>query len=120
MADLRLKPKVMSYRDVPAQQVPESMARGTTIRWLITREDGSVNFAMRYFTVDPNGEIYSHSHPWEHGIFIVKGKGEIEIDKQKFEVSEGTFVFVPPDASHSYRASEEGLEFICVIPDKGY
>ena len=120
MGKLNLKPKVMSYEDVEPKDLPKDMAEKTTIRWLITREDGSVNFAMRYFVMEPGGVINPHSHPWEHGIFIVKGGGKVRIDDEEYDVKEGTFLFIPPDASHSYYASNNGMEFICVIPDKGY
>ena len=116
-----MKEKVMSYRDVEAKPLPEDMAHKTTIRWLITRADGGENFAMRYFSMEPGGWIKDHSHPWEHEIFIVRGRGILIVDGRRHEVSQGDFIFIPPNASHAYEAlGDEPFEFICVIPDKGY
>ncbi len=109
--------KVMRYTQIAPQDIPSESAKGTKIRWLITKEDGAPNFAMRYFTVEPGGEIYDHSHPWEHEIFITRGKGKVKIGDTWYDVESGYFLFVPPNAPHEYKnTGDEPLEFICIIP----
>jgi len=113
-----LEPKVGSYRDVPEE--PVEIAENTTIRWLISRKDGAPNFAMRLFRIGPGGSIPSHSHDWEHEIFVLRGSGLVRIGEKEYRVSEGTFLFIPPNVEHYYENTGEGdLEFLCLIPLKG-
>ncbi len=113
------EPKVINWKDVEAKEVPESMATKTTIRWLIEPKDAP-NFCMRIFEVMPGGVIKEHSHPWEHEIFVLKGKGKIRIGKEEYEVKEGDFIYIPPCKEHYYEnLGDEPFTFICVIPKDG-
>jgi quercetin dioxygenase-like cupin family protein len=94
-----------------------SIIDGVTIRWLIKESDGAKRFAMRYFELQQGAIIPEHDHPWEHEIFVLKGKGEITVDDEKKEVSEGMAVFIEPEALHSYKnTGSDKLVFLCVIP----
>jgi quercetin dioxygenase-like cupin family protein len=113
------KPKVVKWDEVEAKEVPENMATKTTIRWLIGPGEAPT-FYMRVFEVQPGGEIFEHSHPWEHEIFVLKGKGIIRINGKEYEVEEGSVVYIPPCAEHYYKnTGDEVLRFICVIPKEG-
>jgi quercetin dioxygenase-like cupin family protein len=113
------QPKVGKWSEVEAQRVPEEKATKTTIRWLIGKGEAP-NFYMRLFEVEPGGEIKEHSHPWEHEIFVLEGKGIIRINGEEFEVEEGSFVYIPPCAKHYYKnTGDKPLRFICVIPKEG-
>jgi hypothetical protein len=46
--------KLFDYRDVPAER-GEQGAKDVRIRWLITKDLGAENFAMRLFKVNPSG-----------------------------------------------------------------
>ena len=46
--------KVFPYLDVESE-VAEEGAKGVTVRWLITKDIGAKNFAMRYFEIDVDG-----------------------------------------------------------------
>ena len=48
-------------------------AKDVEIRWLISKEDGAENFAMRMFELQPGGHTPLHTHPHEHEVFIVEG-----------------------------------------------
>ena len=115
-------PKVM-YKAVDAFEVkPEEVsgAKGTTIRWLISRDDGAPNFAMRMFEMQPGGEIPLHDHPWEHEIFILSGNGMVTIGDDEVKVRPNMVIYVPPNVPHSYKnEGEEPLRFLCVIPHHG-
>ncbi|MCE4619944.1 MAG: cupin domain-containing protein, partial [Desulfurococcales archaeon] len=67
--------KVTHYTSVPEEPVPEEMATGTTIRWLISDKDGASNFYMRMFRMEPGAHIKAHFHPWEHEIYVLEGSG---------------------------------------------
>ncbi len=110
-------PKVGHWRDVEAEKVPEEMAKGTTIRWLIRREDGAPLFAMRVFEVEPGGHIKAHEHPWEHEIFILAGRGVVRIGGRDYSVEEGYYLYIPPNTVHEYfNTGNTVLRFLCIIP----
>jgi len=108
--------KVSHYTRIKEEQVSEEMATGTTIRWLISEQDGAKNFYMRMFYMRPNAHIKSHFHPWEHEIFILEGKGKVRIGSNTYDVSEGYIVYIPPNVEHEYWSGDEGLRFLCIIP----
>jgi len=95
----------------------EKVLDGITIRWLITNKDGANHFAMRYFEVEEGAVIPEHHHPWEHEIFILKGKCKITEGEEERVVNAGTAVFIRPDLPHSYEnVGDEKVVFLCLIP----
>ncbi len=113
------KPKVVNWSEVEAEKVPEKMATKTTIRWLIGPGEAP-SFYMRLFEVEPGGEIFEHSHPWEHEIFVLQGEAIIRINGKEFRVKEGDAIYIPPCAEHYYKnVGEKTLRFLCMIPKEG-
>ncbi len=109
--------KLGHYTLVKKEKVPEDMAEKTWIRWLIRKEDGAPNFAMRVFEVEPGGHIKAHSHPWEHEIFVLEGVGDIRIGDRVYRVTSGFFIYIPPNVEHEYwNKGDKSLVFICLIP----
>jgi quercetin dioxygenase-like cupin family protein len=108
--------KVVKASDVAAEPLPESMASGTAIKWLIGEKDQPPTFYMRLFEMAPQGHIRAHFHPWEHEIFVLSGSGEVRIGLQKHKVEAGTAIYIPPNVEHEYWAGEEGMTFLCIIP----
>jgi quercetin dioxygenase-like cupin family protein len=110
--------KKMQYKDVPADAVGEEGASDLTIRWVIAEKDGAPNFSMRVFEVEPGGHSPFHSHPWEHEVFILEGKGTLVQADAEVPISKGDVVFVAPGEQHQFKnSSSEKMEFICVIPN---
>ncbi len=72
---------------------------------------------MRLFSVAPRTVIPKHQHPWEHEIFVLKGRGIIGARNEEKEVSEGNFAYIEPNVPHWYKniGDEEWL-FLCIIP----
>ncbi|MBN1539648.1 MAG: cupin domain-containing protein [Candidatus Thermoplasmatota archaeon] len=93
---------------------------GTCIQWLVSKFDGSPNFAMRRFTLVPGGRIGLHQHPWEHEIYILKGSGVAYNDEEKVQVKAGDVVYIPGNEPHGYdNTGGDELMFICMIPNEG-
>ncbi len=109
-----------SYRDVKEEPVVMNGQRlsGVWIRWLIRPGEGEARgFAMRVFRVEPGAVIPAHKHPWEHGIFVLRGKVTIRVGKARYVLSANDFMLIPPNVEHEYvNIGDEDLEFICVIP----
>ncbi len=91
-------------------------ASGTSMQTLIPE---GPNFVMRVLTVKPGGHTPRHSHPFEHEVYVLAGKGVVEGDKN-FSITFGDTVFVASGSFHCFvNAGEEDLKFICVV-EKDY
>jgi quercetin dioxygenase-like cupin family protein len=108
--------KIFHYQDVKAKDVEEGASK-SKVRWLITKEMGAENFAMRLFEIEPGGYSPFHSHPWEHEIFILEGKGIVigEVKESEFRV--GDVIFVPANEKHQFKNDGgKTAKFLCLIP----
>jgi quercetin dioxygenase-like cupin family protein len=104
--------------EVKEESVTQYGSMKTSIRWLISKEQGAPRFAMRLFEVQPSGNIGMHNHPEEHEMFFLEG--EIDLIKEngdKVTVKAGDAVYMPPNEKHGYENnSSEIVRFICMIP----
>ena len=90
---------------------------GTSMQVLIGSEEAP-NFAFRKFVMDSHGGMPKHTNLVEHEQYVLSGSGIIEIAGKTFEISAGDSVYIPGQVPHSYTAGKDGLEFICVVPNK--
>jgi quercetin dioxygenase-like cupin family protein len=105
------------FHERPEEQVTQYGSTGTTIRWLINRDNGARTFAMRRFVVQPSGEIPLHGHEADHEIYILSGEGIAFTPEQEVAIEADMFLYVPPNEEHGYRnTGDSPLVFICVIP----
>jgi quercetin dioxygenase-like cupin family protein len=87
------------------------------VRWLITKEIGAKNFAMRLFEMEPGGYSPLHSHPWEHEVFILEGEGLVVGEGKEKRFRPGDVIFIPPNEKHQFKNSDEKtVKFLCLIP----
>ncbi len=111
--------KVVKPFEIPAQPVEfnGSVIKGVTIRWLIKKEDGAPNYAMRYFEMEPGAEIPEHSHPWEHEIYFLQGRCRVTEGEEEVIAEKDTALFIRPGLPHSYKnIGDEKAVFLCIIP----
>jgi quercetin dioxygenase-like cupin family protein len=112
--------KIVNADDVESSRVQMDNVEGTHIQWLASKFDGAPNFAMRRFRMEPGGRIGLHDHPWEHEIYILKGKGIAYNDRERVEVKDGDVLFIPGDEPHGYHnTGDTDLMFICMVPNDG-
>jgi quercetin dioxygenase-like cupin family protein len=99
---------------------------GTSIRWLSKHgEDGTgyPEYGLRYFTIQPEGEIPIHNHFYHQTMYILSGKAECwqfdfetEALVQKKITGPGDFIYVPSMEPHGMKnISDEPLTFLCCI-----
>ena len=103
----------------PADLSSEQDLKGVELRPLITEQEGAENFSMRLFRLEPGGYTPFHEHGWEHEVFVIEGAGQVVGKKESLPLEVGAAVYVPPLESHRFQAGEEGLAFLCCIPNKG-
>lgn len=108
--------KIFHYRDVEAKDAKEEASK-LRVRWLITKDIGAENFAMRLFEMEPGGYSPFHSHPWEHEVFILEGEGIVVGEGEERKFRAGNVIFVPPNEKHQFKnTGETTVKFLCLIP----
>ena len=108
--------KVFDYTDVSSKDAGGG-AHCVKVRWLISRDVGAPNFAMRLFEVEPKGYSPLHKHPWEHEVFILEGEGVVFDGEKETSLNRNDVVFVPPDELHQFKnIGTSTLKFLCLIP----
>jgi quercetin dioxygenase-like cupin family protein len=105
--------KIADYTDTqPTEELP-----GVFKREVITAEDGAPTFCMRVFDVEPSSSTYSHTHDWEHEVFVLEGEGVVQGAEGETPIGAGSVVFVAPNEHHCFiNSGSETLRFICLIP----
>jgi quercetin dioxygenase-like cupin family protein len=100
--------------------------KGTSIRWLSRYGDdgnGYPEYGLRYFTVEPGGEIPIHNHFYHQTMYILKGKFECyefdfetEAVTQKAITGPDEFIYVKSMVPHGMKniGNEPGA-FLCAI-----
>ena len=109
---------IRSVNSVKKEVVTGYGSTGTTIQWLISKEEGAPRFAMRLFSLEPNANIGIHNHPEEHEIYILNGECDLIAENgTRTRVKANDVIYVPPDEPHGYEnVGSKELKFICVIP----
>jgi quercetin dioxygenase-like cupin family protein len=85
----------------------------------ISESDGSPNYSLRVFTLEPGGFTPYHNHNYEHLNYIIEGEGvlkdEIGIERK---LKKGDFALVKPNEIHQYKNSSLNEKFImiCAVP----
>lgn len=110
-----------NYKDVEGKQavlMDGSQVEGVYIRWLIDKNIGAKNFAMRRIEIEPDANVPLHNHPEDHEIYILSGKAKFYNDAGQEEiVKEGDTVYIPPNEKHGIdNLREENFAFLCIIP----
>lgn len=107
---------IRNLNDTPTKPVDMKGAERVSMAMMIGREDGAPHFSMRQFHVEPGGHTPRHSHDYEHEVFIVGGTGTVLLEGRENPIRSGDVVFVPADQEHQFRAGDQGLRFLCLVP----
>ena len=109
--------KTVPLSTVKEEEVKEPGFKGIKVRWLITKEDGAENFAMRYFEIEPGGHSAYHSHTWEHETFILEGDCLVKCGNKEKRATSGYVIFIPPNTPHNFKnVGKKTLKFLCLVP----
>jgi quercetin dioxygenase-like cupin family protein len=106
---------IKNYRDVAGETYPG--VAGARVRWVITEEDGALNFSLRVIEIESGHSSPRHAHPFEHEVFILEGQGALWSEEGETDLRPGDAAYVPPDEPHQFiNKGSATLEMICVIP----
>lgn len=108
--------KTFHYSKIQAQEADEGASK-LKVRWLITKDAGAPNFAMRLFEVEPGGFSPLHSHNWEHEVFVLEGEGVVVSKDNETKVKAGDVVLVLPNELHQFKNNgKQTFKFLCLVP----
>jgi len=92
---------------------------GVTETWLIGKPEGAENFAVRYYKVEAGGFSHKENHPYDHGILVLHGEGEVQMGAETNSIHQGDVIYIPPSMEHQLiNTGQEALGFLCIIPAK--
>jgi len=108
---------VKEARRVPIKPVETEGAEGVKVRLLIHEAEKAPHFYMRMFEVAPGGCTPKHSHPWEHEVYVLSGRGVVFDGKAELLIGPGHCLLIPGGDEHQYRnTGTEPLTFLCLVP----
>lgn len=99
---------------------------GTSIRWLSQHGDdgnGNPEYGLRFFTIQPGGQIPIHNHFYHQTMYIQSGEFECwsfdaetdELVKKKI-CGPGTSIYIPSLEPHGMKnTTDEPATFLCCI-----
>lgn len=97
---------------------PVNTGQGVSRKMLIGPEVGP-NFAMRQFSIEPNGFMPLHTNWVEHEQYVLRGRAQLQLGDETVLVQAGDVVFIPAGLPHSYvNMGQEPFEFLCLVPNK--
>ncbi len=112
---------VNNISNLPVIEVNSNEAKFTSMKALVSKEEGWEGYVMRVVEVGEGGYTPKHKHPWQHINYMIEGEGELMIDGKINKVSSGSFSYVPPGSLHQFRNAGKGIfKFICIVPEKGH
>jgi quercetin dioxygenase-like cupin family protein len=107
---------IRNIDQVPMEPVKMSGTEGATMAVMVGREDGAPNFALRHIQVERCGHTPRHAHDYEHEVYVISGGGTVLLEGEEQPIRTGDVVYVPADQEHQFKASGEGLRFLCLVP----
>lgn len=114
-------PKIKKRKNLVKKDMRGDKASYNKVEYfpLITaREDDAANFSMRLFKIHPEGFTGKHKHSYEHEVYVLKGSGYLFIDSEKLRIERDDCFIIHPYELHQLIADKEGLEFICIVPNR--
>ncbi len=86
------------------------------IQYLIDHPEAH-SFVLRRLILGKDGHTSMHSHDYEHGFYILSGKGEVTDGKLSLPLKKNVVAFVPAHLKHQVRNIGRGrLMFLSVEP----
>jgi len=109
--------KLVNSCDVAKVAVEMEGAQGAQIQWLLGKDGEAPTFAMRLFELEPGGHTPLHTHPHEHEVFVLEGKGIVRDNGQERPIGPEDAILVPGGCKHNFENTGDSvLRFLCLIP----
>lgn len=110
---------IKKKRDFNPEEMNNDELKGVKYYPFISAGDGAPTFAMRLFELSSGGHTPHHDHSWEHEVYITSGNGFVLRNNEKIFIEKDNCIFINGSEKHQFIAGENGLSFICVVPNEG-
>ena len=111
---------VANIKEIEKNQISGDGIQNVLKQVPVGPEQGWEDHILRVFTLQKDGHTPKHSHDWEHINYVISGKGSVEIEGVKHELTTGSFAVVPSNKEHQYsNAGDEDFVMICIVPSRG-
>jgi len=98
---------IRNYKDVATVKTPYAEKRV-----VIGPKQGAPNFVMRVIDMAP-GASYSHSHDWEHEVFVLSGEATLTGEDGEKQVKPDDVIYIAPFEKHGLaNRGQEVFRFI--------
>jgi len=109
--------KIEKSGNIAKEAVDAEGAKDVEIRWLISKDDGAPNFAMRMFELQPGGHTPLHTHKHEHEVFVLEGRGIFVYGGREHQFEPEHVIFVPGGEEHQFKNTGDSIvRMLCLIP----
>jgi quercetin dioxygenase-like cupin family protein len=96
-----------------------SGADQATRQIMIGNDEGSPNFHMRYFAVQPGGHTSLDQHAHDHGVYVLHGRARLRLGDEDHIINAGDVVYISGNEIHQFfTVGEEPFGFLCIVPAK--
>lgn len=106
------------HKNINDIEKTEVQAGNKTCMQMLISPKVAPNFAMRKFTMEPNGSMPNHTNTVEHEQYVLKGSAKVTLGDEEFEAKKDDILYIPANVPHSYQAGDDGYEFLCLVPNK--
>ena len=104
-------------RAADVEYEPVDLAEGLRKGVLLGDDQGTPNFDMRRFVLEPGARVPQHTNEVEHEQFVVEGDYVVGIAGETHTVSAGDSLLIPAGVDHWYRNDTDTRgSFLCVVP----
>jgi len=108
----------------PLNEIPtlnaSSLAPGVIKRIVFGPGKFLDDWVLRYFILPAGESIPPHSHPWNHFVVSLAGKGRLWTEDGVLDLSTGNWGRVPPNVEHIFdNPGDEDFAFLCMVPWDG-
>lgn len=108
----------INLHDIPDKGINRGYRPGVSIRYLVLEEFGAPGFEMRYFELEPGASSSEDLHPYEHEVFVVRGRGALLLEGRRYALRPHDAVLIEPDERHQLlQEGDEPLGFLCIVPN---
>lgn len=112
------KPFDFGWEDVMVREYGDEF-EGVTRQIFIGPDEGSNNFHMRYFRLEPGTHSNLERHPHEHGVLVLHGHACLQLNEEFFDVFPNDAIFISGNDLHQFVVQgDEPMGFLCVIKAK--
>ena len=111
-------PTDFGWEDVKVREYGDEF-EGVTRQIFVGPDEGSNNFHMRYFRLEPGTHSNLESHSHEHGVLVLHGHARLQLNQEFFDVHPYDAIFISGNDLHQFVVEgDEPLGFLCVIKAK--